>query len=431
MTGWAQVHGWRGRTSLRKRIQYDLDYIQRWSFWLDFRDPAHDRPARRLGQDLVDQSEAEARGLTGPAPEPQPLCSVVIPTYNGRALLETCLASIARHRPGDAADRGHRRRRRLDRRHGRLARRDAIPTSGSSGSSATAASAPRPTRGSPPPGASSSSCSTTTPRSPPAGSRRAWLRSPTRRSARSPRWSWSAPTPSRSIRPATRTPSSAGRASEGTARPPAAGSTARPSEVFGASGSSAFYRAEALRRVGGFDPSFGSYYEDVDLAFRLRWAGYACVFTPALPDPPRRLGQLRPRPPGAPAADGPERRDPLLVEPARPLAGSPRSCPHLAFTLGPGRLAAGPRPRSARSCSASSTPSASGRTSPPAADSAPTSPDQASPRPISRSRSACSTTCATTSDGRKRPRRDGGRSRWAELSPCPGPFPSHGATNAI
>ena len=35
MTGWAQVHGWRGRTSLRKRIQYDLDYIQRWSFWLD------------------------------------------------------------------------------------------------------------------------------------------------------------------------------------------------------------------------------------------------------------------------------------------------------------------------------------------------------------------------------------------------------------
>ncbi|MDX2035737.1 MAG: sugar transferase [Isosphaeraceae bacterium] len=37
MTGWAQVHGWRGRTSLRKRVQYDLDYIQRWSFWIDFR----------------------------------------------------------------------------------------------------------------------------------------------------------------------------------------------------------------------------------------------------------------------------------------------------------------------------------------------------------------------------------------------------------
>ena len=37
MTGWAQVHGWRGRTSLRKRIQYDLDYIERWSLNLDLR----------------------------------------------------------------------------------------------------------------------------------------------------------------------------------------------------------------------------------------------------------------------------------------------------------------------------------------------------------------------------------------------------------
>ncbi|WP_435010146.1 glycosyltransferase family 2 protein [Tundrisphaera lichenicola] len=55
----------------------------------------------------------------------------------------------------------------------------------------------------------------------------------------------------------------------------------RPSDrVFGASGSSAFYRSIALRAVGGFDLSFGSYYEDVDLAFRLRWAGYDCVFAP-------------------------------------------------------------------------------------------------------------------------------------------------------
>ena len=52
-------------------------------------------------------------------------------------------------------------------------------------------------------------------------------------------------------------------------------------EVFGASGSSAFYRSEALRKVGGFDPLFGSYYEDIDIAFRLRWAGYRCLFTPA------------------------------------------------------------------------------------------------------------------------------------------------------
>ena len=51
-------------------------------------------------------------------------------------------------------------------------------------------------------------------------------------------------------------------------------------EVFAASGSTAFYRAEALRQVGGFDPLLGSYYEDVDLGFRLRWAGYRCVFSP-------------------------------------------------------------------------------------------------------------------------------------------------------
>ena len=51
-------------------------------------------------------------------------------------------------------------------------------------------------------------------------------------------------------------------------------------EVFGASGSSAFYRAEALRRSGMMDMLLRSYYEDIDLAFRLRWAGYRCVYTP-------------------------------------------------------------------------------------------------------------------------------------------------------
>ncbi len=66
----------------------------------------------------------------------------------------------------------------------------------------------------------------------------------------------------------------------GHGEPTAAWAGRRPGPVFGASGSSAFYRASALRAVGGFDPSFGSYYEDVDLAFRLRWAGYSCVFTP-------------------------------------------------------------------------------------------------------------------------------------------------------
>lgn len=37
MTGWAQINGWRGDTSLEKRIECDLFYIQNWSMWLDLR----------------------------------------------------------------------------------------------------------------------------------------------------------------------------------------------------------------------------------------------------------------------------------------------------------------------------------------------------------------------------------------------------------
>ncbi len=37
MTGWAQVNGWRGNTSLSKRIEYDLYYIENWSLALDIK----------------------------------------------------------------------------------------------------------------------------------------------------------------------------------------------------------------------------------------------------------------------------------------------------------------------------------------------------------------------------------------------------------
>ena len=37
MTGWAQVNGWRGNSSLRKRVQYDLYYITHWNPWFDLR----------------------------------------------------------------------------------------------------------------------------------------------------------------------------------------------------------------------------------------------------------------------------------------------------------------------------------------------------------------------------------------------------------
>lgn len=37
ITGWAQVEGWRGNTSLEKRIECDLYYIENWSVWLDIK----------------------------------------------------------------------------------------------------------------------------------------------------------------------------------------------------------------------------------------------------------------------------------------------------------------------------------------------------------------------------------------------------------
>jgi exopolysaccharide biosynthesis polyprenyl glycosylphosphotransferase len=45
MTGWAQIHGFRGNTSVRKRLVYDLYYVRNWSFaldiWILLRTPLH------------------------------------------------------------------------------------------------------------------------------------------------------------------------------------------------------------------------------------------------------------------------------------------------------------------------------------------------------------------------------------------------------
>jgi GT2 family glycosyltransferase len=55
----------------------------------------------------------------------------------------------------------------------------------------------------------------------------------------------------------------------------------QPTPVFGASASSAFYRRDIFLHVGGFPESFGAYFEDVDLAFRLHRAGWQIVYEPA------------------------------------------------------------------------------------------------------------------------------------------------------
>ena len=37
MTGWAQVNGLRGDTSLEERTKFDLWYVENWSLWLDIK----------------------------------------------------------------------------------------------------------------------------------------------------------------------------------------------------------------------------------------------------------------------------------------------------------------------------------------------------------------------------------------------------------
>ena len=37
LTGWAQVNGLRGNTSIRKRIEYDIYYIENWTMWFDMK----------------------------------------------------------------------------------------------------------------------------------------------------------------------------------------------------------------------------------------------------------------------------------------------------------------------------------------------------------------------------------------------------------
>jgi len=204
---------------------------------------------------------------------------VVIPTYNGRGLLATCLASLRAHRPPEidlevivaddgstdgtaawlAAEHPEARLVRLDRNGGFVAAANAgiAAARGSviqllnNDAEVTAGWAAPALRHFDDPAVGSVAPLVLVRRDPSrvdsAGDRYALIGWPSKRGHGEPAADWS------------------GR---------------DPGPVFGASGSSAFYRAEALRRCGAYDPRFGSYYEDVDLAFRLRWGGYRCVFEP-------------------------------------------------------------------------------------------------------------------------------------------------------
>ena len=53
------------------------------------------------------------------------------------------------------------------------------------------------------------------------------------------------------------------------------------SEIFSPCAAAALYRRRAFQEVGGFDEDYFCYVEDVDLGFRLRLAGYQCLYVPS------------------------------------------------------------------------------------------------------------------------------------------------------
>ena len=69
-----------------------------------------------------------------------------------------------------------------------------------------------------------------------------------------------------------------GQAWRGRSRPTVQGDLAYS---FGVCAAAALYRTDALRRIGGFDGRFFCFYEDIDVAFRLRLSGADCAVVPA------------------------------------------------------------------------------------------------------------------------------------------------------
>src|SRR5262249_27322220 len=87
LTGWAQVHGLRGATSLRERARFDNQYIEHWSLWRDivilirtgggfFPEPHPDAPAehgfRTARPAPPPDAPAERVLRTAARPQPQP-----------------------------------------------------------------------------------------------------------------------------------------------------------------------------------------------------------------------------------------------------------------------------------------------------------------------------------------------------------------------
>lgn len=61
---------------------------------------------------------------------------------------------------------------------------------------------------------------------------------------------------------------------------PAEGAALEREEVFSPCAAAALYRRDALVAAGGFEERFFCYFEDVDLAFRMRLRGHRCLYVP-------------------------------------------------------------------------------------------------------------------------------------------------------
>jgi Bacterial sugar transferase len=68
MTGWAQVHGLNGDTSIRDRVRFDNSYIECWSFWFDLVILARTVPAVVSGVFHLSPRTPAARAASSRAP---------------------------------------------------------------------------------------------------------------------------------------------------------------------------------------------------------------------------------------------------------------------------------------------------------------------------------------------------------------------------
>jgi hypothetical protein len=103
MTGWAQIHGLRGATSIEERARFDNNYIENWSLWGDLVILA--RTFTAVLRDLVSKGRprdvAVAEGVHhDPARDEvkalarEDLVTVVIPARNEEAFIGRCLESV-------------------------------------------------------------------------------------------------------------------------------------------------------------------------------------------------------------------------------------------------------------------------------------------------------------------------------------------------